>query len=57
MPLDARQAVLLGPATVAVHDDGDVLRQRRPGFCAQMGSGGTHVACPQITRIALISKL
>jgi hypothetical protein len=22
-----------------------------------MGSGGTHFACPQITRIALISKI
>ena len=26
--LDARQAALLGPAAVAVHDDGDVPRQR-----------------------------
>jgi hypothetical protein len=24
---------------------------------AQMGCGGTHFACPQITRIALISKM
>ncbi len=27
--LDARQAALLRPAAVAVHDDGDVLRQPR----------------------------
>jgi hypothetical protein len=39
MSLDARQAVLLRPATVTVHDDGDVLRQRRAGFGAQMGCG------------------
>ena len=27
MALDARQVALRGPAAVAVHDDGDVLRQ------------------------------
>ena len=36
VPLDARQTMLFRPAPVAVHDDGDVLRQRRAGFGAQM---------------------
>jgi hypothetical protein len=57
MTLDARQAVLLRPAAVAVHDDGDVLRQRCAGFGTQVGCGGTHFVCQQITRIALISKI
>ena len=43
MTLDARQAALLRPAAVAVHDDGDMLRQRRLGFGAQMWSG-THLS-------------
>ena len=34
--LHARQAVLLCPTPVAVHDDGDMLRQRRAGLGAQM---------------------
>ena len=36
MALDARQTALLRPAAVAVHDDGDVPRQERGGFGAQM---------------------
>ena len=51
MTLDARQTMLLRPAAVAVHDDGDVLRQRRAGFGAQMCSGRTHFAWMQITRL------
>ena len=34
MPLDARQPALLRPTAVAVHDDRDVLRQRRFGLGA-----------------------
>jgi hypothetical protein len=34
-----------------------MLRQRRAGFGAQMGCGGTHFACPQITRITRISEI
>jgi len=45
------------PMPVAVHDDGDVLRQRCAGFGAQMGCGGTHSVCQQITRIARIQKV
>ena len=43
VPLHARQSVLLGPAPVAIHDDGDVLRQRRAGLGAQRCGGGTHL--------------
>jgi hypothetical protein len=34
-----------------------VAREIGDGFGAQMWSGGTHFVCPQITRIALISKM
>src|ERR1039458_5591973 len=55
--LDARQMARLGPAPVAVHDHRDVAREIGGSFGAQMWNGETHFACPQITRIALISKM
>jgi hypothetical protein len=47
--------VLLRPAAVAVHDDGDVLRQRRAGFGAQMWNG-THFACRRLRGSSRRSK-
>ena len=41
VPLDAGQMPCPGPAAVAVHDDGNVLRQRRLGFRAEMW-GSAH---------------
>jgi hypothetical protein len=33
MPHSARHVALLGPAAIAVHDDGNVLRQGGRGLC------------------------
>jgi hypothetical protein len=49
MPFDARQVALLCPAAIAVHDDGDVARQRGFGFCAEMSSLRTHRIELQVT--------
>src|SRR5438045_3363458 len=45
MPLHARQAALLRPATVAIHDDGDVSGQGALRLGAKMGLAHFREGC------------